>query len=246
MLEFFGHLERLASDLYPWRWLIMAIVLLVVAAVLHYAYKRGWHTYAWERRVRFGIIGAPVLALLLFIAWDLGSPLFINKTVEEEFPFAFSAQPPEDVTMEEVEMAMEVMAKVDSPAMEAMPEAMMGAPAGPERLKSGMFSDRDRIHKGSGEAIIYRAEDGSHLLRLENLNVTNGPDLHVFLSPHSDPSDRDDVMSPGYFSLGPLKGNQGNQNYPIPSDQDAAAVGSVIIYCRPFHVIFTIAPLTEG
>ena len=95
MLEFFGHLERLASDLYPWRWVIMAIVLLVVAAVLHYAYKRGWHTYAWERRVRFGIIGAPVLALLLFIAWDLGSPLFINKTVEEEFPFAFSAQPPE-------------------------------------------------------------------------------------------------------------------------------------------------------
>ena len=79
-----------------------------------------------------------------------------------------------------------------------------------------MFSDRDRIHKGSGEAIIYRAEDGSHLLRLENLNVTNGPDLHVFLSPHTDPKDRDDVMSPGYFSLGPLKGNQGNQNYPIP------------------------------
>ena len=150
------------------------------------------------------------------------------------------------MTMEEVEMAMEVMAKVDTPAMEAMPKAMMEAPAGPEMLKSGMFSDRDRIHKGSGEAIIYRAADGSHLLRLENLNVTNGPDLHVFLSPHPNPKDRDDVMSPGYFSLGPLKGNQGNQNYPIPSDQDAAAVGSVIIYCRPFHVIFTIAPLTEG
>ena len=216
MLEFFGHLERLASDLYPWRWLIMAIVLLVVAAVLHYAYKRGWHTYAWERRVRFGIIGAPVLALLLFIAWDLGSPLFINKTVEEEFPFAFSAQPPEDVTMEEVEMAMEVMAKVDTPAMEAMPEAMMEAPAGPEMLKSGMFSDRDRIHKGSGEAIIYRAEDGSHLLRLENLNVTNGPDLHVFLSPHTNPKDRDDVMSPGYFQFGAAEGQPGQPELPNP------------------------------
>ena len=245
MLEFFGHLERLASDLYPWRWLILAIVLVVVAAALHFAHRRGWHTYVWERRVRFGIIGAPALALLLFIAWDLGSPLFINKTVEEEFPFAFSSAPPEGVTMEDVEMAMEVMAKVDSPAMEAMP-AMMETAGGPERLKSGMFSDRDRIHKGSGEAILYRAEDGSHLLRLENLNVTNGPDLHVLLSPHPNPDNREEVKAPGSFSLGPLKGNRGNQNYPIPADEDPAAIGSVIIYCVPFQVIFTVAPMTGG
>ena len=246
MLEFFGHLERLASDLYPWRWLILAIVLLVTAVVLHFAYRRGWHTYVWERRVRFGIIGAPILALMLFIAWDLGSPLFINKTVEEEFPFAFTSVPPEGVTMEDVEMVMEVMSKVDTPAMEAMPAAMMAMPGGPEKLKSGMFSDRDRIHKGSGEAIIYRAEDGSHLLRLENLQVTNGPDLHVLLSPHPNPDNRDEVKAPGYFSLGPLKGNRGNQNYPIPADQDPAAIGSVIVYCVPFQVIFTIAPLTGG
>ncbi len=246
MLEFFGHLERLASDLYPWRWLILAIVLVAVAVALHFAYKWGWHLYAWQRRIRFGIIGAPVLALLLFIAWDLGSPLFINKTVEEEFPFAYTSLPPEGVTMAEVETAMAVMAKVDSAAMEAMPAAMMEAAGGPERLKSGMFSDRDRIHKGSGEAILYKAEDGSHLLRLENLNVTNGPDLHVLLSPHPNPDNRDEVKAPGYFSLGPLKGNRGNQNYPIPPDEDAAAIGSVIIYCVPFQVIFTIAPLTEG
>lgn len=243
MLEFFGHLERLASDLYPWRWLILAIMLVVAAAVLHFAYRRGWHTYIWERRIRFGIIGAPVLALLLFIAWDLGSPLFINKTVEEEFPFAFAAVMPEGVTMEDAEMVMEVMSKVDMPAMEEMPETMMEAAGGPERLKSGMFSDRDRIHKGSGEAILYRAEDGSHLLRLENLNVTNGPDLHVLLSPHPNPDNREEVKAPGYFSLGPLKGNRGNQNYPIPADMDASSIGSVIIYCVPFQVIFTIAPL---
>ena len=243
MLEFFGHLERLASDLYPWRWLILAIMLVVAAAVLHFAYRRGWHTYIWERRIRFGIIGAPVLALLLFIAWDLGSPLFINKTVEEEFPFAFAAVMPEGVTMEDAEMAMEVMSKVDMPAMEEMPAMMMEAAGGPERLKSGMFSDRDRIHKGSGEAILYRSEDGSHLLRLENLNVTNGPDLHVLLSPHPNPDNREEVKAPGHFSLGPLKGNRGNQNYPIPADMDASSIGSVIIYCVPFQVIFTIAPL---
>ena len=246
MLEFLGHLERLASDLYPWRWLILAGVLLVVAAIAWFAYQRGWHVYVWQRRIRFTIIGAPILALLLFITWELGSPLFINKTVEEEFPFAYASVPPVGVTMEEAEMAMEVMAKVDLPAMEAMPAAMMMASSGgPERVKSGVFSDRDRIHKGSGEAIIYRAEDGSHLLRLENLQVTNGPDLHVLLSPHPNPDHRDEVKSEGYFSLGPLKGNRGSQNYPIPTDEDVGAVGSVIIYCVPFQVIFTIAPLVE-
>ncbi len=246
MLEFFGHLERLASDLYPWRWLIMAIMLLVAAAALHFAHRRGWLAYVWERRVKFGIFGAPVLALLLFIAWDLGSPLFINKTVEEEFPFAFAGVMPEGVEMEDAEVAMEVMSRVEMEAMEEMPAEMMAMAGGPERLKSGMFSDRDRIHKGSGEAIIYRAEDGSHLLRLENLNVTNGPDLHVLLSPHPNPDNRDEVKSPGYFSLGPLKGNRGNQNYLIPADEDPSGIGSVIVYCVPFQVIFTIAPLTEG
>jgi hypothetical protein len=44
-------------------------------------------------------------------------------------------------------------------------------------------------------------------------------------------------------SLGRLKGNQGNQNYPIPADLDLANVGSVTIWCRQFSVNFTTAPL---
>ena len=41
------------------------------------------------------------------------SPLFIDVTVEEEFPFALEAIVPDDTTREEVESAMKVMAKVD-------------------------------------------------------------------------------------------------------------------------------------
>ena len=52
------------------------------------------------------------------------------------------------------------------------------------KLKTGSFRDADRAHKGSGQATIYRGPDGSHVLRLEDLNVTNGPDLHVILTPH--------------------------------------------------------------
>ena len=259
MAEFFGQLERLAADLYPYRWLIMAGILIVITAIAVYGHGKGWHNYLWERRVRLSILGVPVLALFLFLAYDLGSPLFINKTVEEEFPFAHSAVVPQEMALEEVEEIMVGMAKVNMSVQEAMPESMMRSPAPtptatpapaptqsaaePLKLKSGSFADQDSSHKGSGQAIIYRGADGSHLLRLENLNVTNGPDLHVLLSPHPNPDNRDEVMEPGYFSLGPLKGNRGNQNYAIPDDVNLAAQESVIIYCMPFHVIFSVATL---
>ena len=102
------------------------------------------------------------------------------------------------------------------------------------------------FHRGSGQAIIYRGTDGSHLLRLENFNVTNGPDLRVLVSPHPDPRSRDDLNSRGYVELARLKGNRGNQNYPIPDNVDVSTVNSVIIYCSPFHVIFSVAPLRDA
>ena len=88
--------------------------------------------------------------------------------------------------------------------------------------------------------------DGSHVLRLENLDVPNGPDLHVILTPHEDAESRDDVHVTGYIYLGKLKGNQGNQNYEIPDAVDVASQGSVVIYCKPFHVIFSVAPLQDA
>ena len=111
------------------------------------------------------------------------------------------------------------------------------------KLKSGNFRDTDSFHKGSGEATIYRGPDGSHVLRLENLNVTNGPDLHVILTPHQGPESRSDLHVPGYVDLGKLKGNKGDQNYPIPDDVDIETQGSVVIYCKLFEVIFSVASL---
>ena len=116
----------------------------------------------------------------------------------------------------------------------------------PAEIKAGSFRDADRAHKGSGQAKIFRATDGSRLLRLENLDVTNGPDLRVILTPHPDPMSRGDVTAPGYVELGKLKGNKGNQNYVIPADVDLAAQGSVVIYCKPFQVIFSVASLKEA
>ena len=39
------------------------------------------------------------------------------------------------------------------------------------------------------------------------------------------------------------KGNKGNQNYPIPDDVDVDSQMSVVIYCVPFSVVFSVATL---
>jgi hypothetical protein len=219
-----------------------------------------------RRRNIFIGIAVVILIPIIAVAWWLLAPLLVDEAVEESLPFTVNAAIPQGMTRAEAEQVMAGMAKVDQPVEEVMPAMMMAgsnpsgqtgggsAPAAtaasPDQaeavqVKTGRLRDADRFHKGSGIGIVYRSPDGSHLLRLEDLQVTNGPALHVLLSPHSDPMSREDLTSAGYVDLGPLKGNIGNQNYPIPDDVDVAAQGSVIIYCMPFHVIFSVAPL-EG
>ena len=132
---------------------------------------------------------------------------------------------------------------------DAMVEAMAQPPADPPApvsLKQGAFTDADRFHKGSGQATIYQLPDGSHVLRLENLDVTNGPDLRVILSPSRNPESSGEVKGQGYVELDKLKGNKGNQNYPIPTGFDVAPIQSVVIYCKPFKVIFSVASLQQA
>jgi hypothetical protein len=111
-------------------------------------------------------------------------------------------------------------------------------------LSTGEFADADNFHKGSGTATVYRGPDGSLLLRLEDFTVTNGPDLHVYVTPHLNPGNSSQVKADGHLDLGELKGNVGNQNYFLPDDFDLGLLGAVVIYCQPFNIIFSVAPLT--
>lgn len=181
------------------------------------------------------IIAIPALAL----AWWLLSPLFLNTTVEEEFPFSATADMPVGMTQAEAETVMSGMAKIDMEAMEDMPAEMSQA----ESVATGMFRDGDSYHKGSGSATIYRLPGGEGVLRFENLSVTNGPDLRVLLTTHPDPPNKAELRDAGYIHVAKLKGNRGDQNYDLPPDADLESIGSVIIYCMPFNVIFSVAPL---
>ena len=199
-----------------------------------------WPTATPTRRrwSRIGLGLALVLAVpVLWLAWWLGSPLFIDDVTNEDFPLTVNATIPGNVTRAEAETTMETAAKIDAPMSEPMTTRMSST--GVVSLISGDFRDADRFHRGSGRATLYRLEDGSHVLRLEDLNVTNGPDLHVLLMVDPEGADK----SQGYLDLGKLKGNIGNQNYPIPLEAVVSEYHAVMIYCQPFHVVFSTAPL---
>lgn len=116
-------------------------------------------------------------------------------------------------------------------------------------LASADFIDAE--HGTSGTATIYRRSDGTRYLRLEDLDTSNGPDLHVWLTDRPSGGDcRGCRRSWGIYEdgdvvrLGPLKGNQGDQSYPIPDDADLAGLTSVVIWCDRFDVAFGTADLT--
>ena len=199
---------------------------------------------SWMQNKRIWAVAAIVVAVpVVAVAGWLGLPLFVDTIVEEDFPMAETAEVPVGMTRTEVEDTMAVIAKMDAPM--AKPEPMTKEMAEPETvaLKSGEFRDADSFHKGEGTATIYTLTDGTRVLRLESFKVTNGPDLRVILTPNADPKGRSDVTAQGYVELGKLKGNIGNQNYPIPDDVDPDSVNAVVIYCKPFHVLFSVASL---
>ncbi len=180
--------------------------------------------------------------MVLSVAWYLGSPLFISKTVHEEFPPTFpdhatvGKMSPDEKKRAEIQ-TMEKLAGIPMKSVQEMPPTF----GDPRLIKQGNFRDVDSIHRGKGEAKIYRFPQ-ANLLRLENIEIANGPDLYVYLAKHPNPGSAQDVKA-GFINLGKLKGNLGNQNYGIPSDADLSKFHSVVIFCKLFGVLFSPAPL---
>lgn len=107
----------------------------------------------------------------------------------------------------------------------------------PRTIKQGAFVDADFIHKGSGQAKILEYPDSKKILRFENFETINGPDLYVYLAKTDSPSGDLDNLG-GYLDLGRLKGNIGNQNYDLPANLDISRYNSAIIWCKKFGVLF--------
>jgi len=109
-------------------------------------------------------------------------------------------------------------------------------------LATGQFRDADRAHKGTGQVEVI--DTGAEtVVRFTEFEVTNGPDLYVWLVKAGDITSSDDVKASEWVELGVLKGNIGDQNYALPEGVDISEYGSVTVWCRQFGVLFSAADL---
>src|SRR5271156_4466132 len=122
---------------------------------------------------------------------------------------------------------------------EAMPAAQGGSSSQP--LVSGQFYSI--LHPTAGTATIYQMGDGMRVLRLTSFRTSNGPDVHVYMVAADDAKDAATVQQAGFIDLGVLKGNIGDQNYPLGGDLDLAKYRAVSIWCKRFSVNFGAARL---
>ena len=200
--------------------------------------------------IRYVLVGIIILAVIpaAWLGWWLLSPLISSTEVNEEFPNAAHATVPDGMTMGEVETTMALAAAASREVDDAIPPAMIESGASARELvkAAGSFRDADSFHKGSGNAVIYEFGSGERVLRLDEFSVTNGPDLRVLLVNAPDPESHADVADAGYHELGKLKGNIGAQNYDIPASVALGDVQSVVIYCKPFRVVFSVATLDKA
>src|ERR671919_2942923 len=209
-----------------------------------------------HKGIKFGIIGAIVIVVGAS-AFYLASPLFISTEIDEPLPEGaevpaapspLSNQFQEFMAMSEEErieagnqmneqeknQIMLEFAGMNSSIDESMSQ---GSETNDSLLTGSFIGVGDGIHDAQGIVKVIPVESGGNVLRLEDLVVTNGPDLYVYLSTDKSASD--------FVNLGRLKANIGSQNYPIPVGTDMTKYDTVLIWCKAFSVLFGSADLTS-
>ena len=193
-----------------------------------------------------GAVGGVVLIGLVVFVLVVLQPqkLFIDDKVDEALPglvVAGAAAPPEQ-TGTQTPVGQEPVATTQAPPADPLEAGLAEAQrtGAPVAVSSGTFSSLD--HPASGQAYLVVLPDGSRLLRIEDLDTDNGPDLRVVLSTAEvGTGSYDDLVE-----LGRLKGNIGSQNYEIPADLDLSGTRSVVIWCERFSSAFGEAPTVVG
>lgn len=209
-----------------------------------------------NNRLRFLVLFGGALVVVAVFSFPLWRPLFVTTVVDEGFPglsseqqLAFEQLPPDEqaafAEMLNADPTMAVaMAQAAINPDTTVPTADQAMPAAnnPVIVADGEFTQIDLVHGGRGKATIYQLPDNSRVLRFEEFQVTNGPDLHVILTRNAAPLTAEEV-GVDYIDLGNLKGTIGNQNYNIPSEVDFGVYKGVVIYCVEFSVVFSVAGL---
>jgi len=108
---------------------------------------------------------------------------------------------------------------------------------GPQPILTGRFEDK--AQQTSGRATIFKKPGGEEYLRLSDFTTSNSGDVHVVLARSENRGDIDRI------DLGPLKSNQGDQNYDLPAAaaKELGKYDAVVVYSEQSHAVFGLAKL---
>lgn len=187
-----------------------------------------------RRRTLLALASAAFLVLLvagmaLFQPWRL----FTSSSIDEPLTQRPAATAP-------------ATSPAGSTPAAATPSAAISAPVAtaaalPNVLATGPFQSQE--HPTSGSASLVQLPDGSHVVRLENLASSDGPDVKVWLSDREAGGDWFKYRSGRFLDLGPVKATHGNQNYAVPPGTDLSGLDTVVLWCDRFSVAFGSAAL---
>lgn len=182
------------------------------------------------------------LAIILPLAWYLISPLF--RTIEVNEPSPLESNTANDEAQEEAGLIFkDTMDTMDEATKKQFQEAVEASqenikeieetmPSQAQLIASGDF--QPRAHEVAGKALLIEQGE-KKILRFEDFETVNGPELHIYLS--SDLGDTDII------DLGIIKATKGNVNYQLPEDIDTIRYNKILVWCRPFRVLFSYAEL---
>lgn len=170
----------------------------------------------------------------LAVVWWLVSPLWRNTKLDEPLPSvpvitdnidAMDAATKERFTKETEAMADKKMMSND-PMPSLLPQKS------PAILAQSLMVAR--AHAVEGKALLVQA-GAQKILRFEDLETINGPDLRIYLSAGLNVEDA--------LDLGPIRATEGNVNYTLPAGADITKYKNALIWCRAFGVLFSYAQL---
>ncbi len=166
------------------------------------------------------VIGIP-------FAWYTISPIFRVLEKDEASPLVVKdAMDSMDAkTKAEFEKQVEAMKDKIMVMDDSMPSANIVA--------KGEFIAR--AHDVKGRALLIE-KDGKKIVRFEDFETINGPDLRIYLS--------SDLSNDDFVELSKIKATKGNVNYEVPEGIDTAKYDKVLVWCKAFGVLFSYAVLS--
>lgn len=195
------------------------------------------------------VITVSIIVGVAIVGLGLASPLFYEREVDEPLP----------MVLEKIEggLTLEKFSNMDeaqrNPIIEKMPQKVkdmiMDESSKSQKTVSQEVPQNDASneitilkkgefvglagHQAQGTAKIIKVNNQEYL-RFENFQVTNGPDLRVYVTQGGD-------IKNG-IHLEKLKGSKGDQNY-LLEGIDIERYDTIVIYCQPFGVYFGKASL---